>query len=420
MILVRGLSTTMNGVWALYITLFSLFEMVKQGLIRNATIRFLGLKEYAYRKNEVQSSALFINSIFSLIVICIIFGFSDWIALWLKAPGLAGLLLVSSANMLFLIPYNHCEILLQAQMRFESLFRGAFIRQAVFFAGLAIIYFFFPRSFTLVNVILVQVAGITLSTVYLLRKCSGAILKKFIYSAPLTYQFFHFGKYTFGTNLFSGLSRSFDHFITAVALGPLQGKDYVAYYNTVARINNMVDVPALAAADVLYPKNIEAQENEGIQKVKFYFEEVTGTVIAFVVPLSLVILLLPKLIINIIAGPEYYPAVVLLQLTIMFSMVRPVSYQFGSTLDAIGKPQINFIANSALMLVNLVLTYFFLVQFGGIGAAYATIIYNVLALTVMIFLLKKYIDLDAANIAKVAWRRYAQGWQWLKAAAGRA
>ncbi len=30
----------------------------------------------------------------------------------------------------------------------------------------------------------------------------------------------------------------------------------------------MVDVPSLAAADVLYPKNVEAIENDGIEKVK--------------------------------------------------------------------------------------------------------------------------------------------------------
>jgi O-antigen/teichoic acid export membrane protein len=65
----------------------------------------------------------------------------------------------------------------------------------------------------------------------------------------------------------------------------------------------MVDVPSLAAADVLYPKNVEALENEGMEKVKYYFEQVTGTIIAFIVPLSLIIFFFPKLIIYIIAGP---------------------------------------------------------------------------------------------------------------------
>jgi lipopolysaccharide exporter len=239
------------------------------------------------------------------------------------------------------------------------------------------------------------------------------MLRRFVFNSELTFNFFHFGKYTFGTNLFAGLSRSFDHFITASALGPVAGKNYVAYYNTVARINNMVDVPSLAAADVLYPKNVEALENEGTEKVKYYFEQVTGTIIAFIIPLSLFIFLFPKLIIYIIAGPEYYPAITILQLTILFSMVRPLSYQFGSTLDAIGHPQVNFLANTFLMLLNFFLTYLFLKLFGGIGAAYATIIYYVASLVTMIILLKKYINIDPKNIITIAVNRYKEMWKYL-------
>ena len=168
----------------------------------------------------------------------------------------------------------------------------------------------------------------------------------------------------------------------------------------------MVDVPSLAAADVLYPKNVEALESEGMEKVKYYFEQVTGTILAFIVPLSLIIFFFPKLIIHIVAGPEYYPAIVLLQLTILFSMVRPLSYQFGSTLDAIGKPAINFTVNVLLMTANLILTIIFLKLYGGIGAAYATIIYYSVSLIVMLLILKKYINIEAKNIVKYTFKRY--------------
>jgi len=168
----------------------------------------------------------------------------------------------------------------------------------------------------------------------------------------------------------------------------------------------MVDVPSLAAADVLYPKNVEALEKEGMEKVKYYFEQVTGTILAFIVPLSLFIFIFPKFIIYIVAGPEYYPAIVLLQLTILFSMVRPLSYQFGSTLDAIGKPAINFTVNVMLMIVNLILTILFLRMYGGIGAAYATIIYYSVSLVVMLIILKKYINIEAGNILRFSLKRY--------------
>jgi lipopolysaccharide exporter len=406
MILVRGFTTAMNGVWALYITLFSLFEAVKQGLLRNVTIKFLAQKEHQERNEAVQSSSIFINTIFSLIIISVIFSLDDQITLWLKAPALQKLLIASTANILLLIPFNHCEILLQSRFKFDTIFRSAFIRQGIFFAGLIILYFVLPKHFTLLNVLLLQIVALLAALLYILNQASSMLFSKFIYDAELSLKFFHFGKFTFGTNLFAGLSRSFDHFITAAVLGPADGKNFVAYYNTVARINNMVDVPSLAAADVLYPKNVEALENEGMEKVKYYFEQVTGTIIAFMVPLSVIIFFFPKFIIHVIAGPEYYPAIVLLQLTILFSMVRPLSYQFGSTLDAIGKPAINFTVNVLMMIINLVLTIIFLKLYGGIGAAYATIIYYSLSLIVMLLILKKYINIEASNIVKFSFKRY--------------
>jgi len=406
MILVRGFSTTTNGVWALYITLFSLFEASKQGLLRNVTIKFLARRDYIDRNEEVQSASIFINIVFSLAIVCSIFALSDQIALWLKAPSLDKLLVASSANILLLVPFNHCEILLQSRFQFDTLFRAAFIRQGFFFCGVVVLYFFAPIHFTLVNVLMIQIAALIIALVYMCFATSAFFPGKFVYDANLMLEFFHFGKYTFGTNLFAGVSRSFDHFVTAAILGPTVGKNFVAYYNTVARINNMVDVPSLAAADVLYPKNVEALENEGIDKVKYYFEQVTGTIIAFIVPVSLIIFLFPKQVIYVVAGPAYYPAAILLQVTILFSMVRPLSYQFGSTLDAIGKPSVNFIVNVLLMVLNLVLTIVMLRIYGGIGAAYATMIYYSISLLVMLVVLNKYIRINAVNIFRYAVARY--------------
>jgi lipopolysaccharide exporter len=414
MILVRGFSTETNGIWALYVTLYSLFEAVKQGLIRNASIRFLHVAEYADKRDAVQSSSLLINTIFSLLIIALVFLSGNMVARLLHAPALLPLLLTSTLIILLLIPFNHCEILLQSKFRFDVLFRAAFIRQGIFFAGLVVLYFFYFHFFTLINVLLLQVLALAVAVVYIIKSTFPVLIKKYTNEPGLTLKIFHFGKYTFGTNLFAGLSRSFDHFITAGTLNSPMGKDYIAYYNTVARINNMVDVPALAAADVLYPKNVEAHETVGIEKVKYYFEQIIGTILAFIIPLSLFIFVFPKLVIFVIAGPQYYPAVIILQLTILFSMVRPLSYQFGSTLDAIGKPHINFWANAGLMATNLLLTYTFIKLYGGIGAAYATMIYYSLSFFVMLFILKKYLRIELKNIIRYGLGRYKDFYNYIK------
>ena len=414
MILVRGFSTETNGVWALYVTIYSLFEGVKQGLLRNSSIKFLSVAEYAGKRNAVQSSSLVINIMFSVLVIALVFASGKLISKWLHAPALLPLLFISTLIIVLLIPFNHCEILLQSKFRFDVLFTSAFIRQGVFFAGLVILYFFYRAYFTLANVLLLQVLGLAVAVVYIVKRTSSNLIRKFTYERGLTKRLFHFGKYTFGTNLFAGLSRSFDHFITANTLNTPVGRDYVAYYNTVARINNMVDVPSLAAADVLYPKNVEAHEKAGMEKVKYYFEQIIGTILVFIIPLSLLIFIFPKPVIFVIAGPRYYPAIFILHLTILFSVVRPLSYQFGSTLDAIGKPHINFWANALLMVTNLLLTYMFIRTYGAIGAAYGSMVYYTLSFVVMLLILKKFIRIELRNILGYGLSRYRDLYNYVK------
>ncbi len=413
MILVRGFSTQLNGIWALYITLFSLFESAKQGLLRNATIKFLGMARYADKKAAVQSASFFLNVVFSFLAILAIAIAGGLVAQWLHAPSLFPLLLWSTLMICLLIPFSHCETILQSKFRFDVLFRCAFIRQGIFFCGLVVLFLFFRTSFTLLNVLFIQTAALSIALIYMLTQGAKEVTRKYVYDRELIGRLFHFGKYTFGTNLFSGLSRNFDHFITAGLLDPFQGKNYVAYYHTVGRINNMVDIPALAAADVLYPKNVETIEKEGIVKVKRHFEQMAGSLLAILLPVSLFIILFPRLILHIIAGPAYYSAAVILQLTILFSIVRPISYQFGSTLDAIGKPHINFRANLLLMGVNLGLTSLAIVLYGGIGAAYASMLTYTLSLLIMLYLLKKYVNVGMQNILAAAVARYREIFRYL-------
>lgn len=408
MMLVRafGKDKGSNEVWALYLTILTLFETIKQGLLRNPTIKFLNLPEYANKKFEVQSAAIVINVFFSMIAIVVLVPGGTFIASALNTPELLPLLWWSFLFVILLVPFNHFEVMLQANYQFQKIFWAYFVRQGLFFSGIAIMYIFFRSHFTPMNLLLLQIVALLTGTIILYYSVKPYLLKRFHYDLVIIRHMFHFGKYIFGTNLFSNVSRSFDHFVTANTLTPIEGKEYVSYYNAVTRINNMIDVPSLAASDVLFPKNVETLQTDGLGKVKYYFERMIGTILAVIVPISLFIFVFPKFIIHIIAGPEYYGAIPILQITILFSLVRPLSYQFGSTLDAIGKPQVNFWANCCFMLFNLGLNYLFLSKFRGIGAAYASVVNYSVSFVIMIFILKKYIHVELSKIYLYALQSY--------------
>jgi lipopolysaccharide exporter len=405
LMIVRGFSKETNGTWALYLAIFSAFEIAKQGLLRNATIKLLGNAEPA-KAPAYESASLLLNCAISIAAILFFVSFGNEIGNALKAEELHGLLYWGSINIILLIPFSHCEIILQSKLKFAEILIPNFIRQLLFVGGIAWLYFGLQQAFTLLNVLYIQLASIFIGTIAILFLSYRRVRFPARLTASALKDLFTFGKFTFGTNILATLSRSFDHIVVALLLPAAEGKIYVAYYHTISRINNLVDLPSLAAADVLYPKTVDDVAKDGPTEARNNLEKVTGALLALMLPLALFIFLFPSLIIYIIATEQYYPAVPLLQLTILFSIVRPISYQFGATLDAIGKPDINFKMNILLAASYLALMLIFVYSFGGDGAAYATIGHYVIVMFVIVLVAKKHIGYRVGQLPSEFSRSY--------------
>ena len=72
-------------------------------------------------------------------------------------------------------------------------------------------------------------------------------------------------------------------------------------------------------------------------------------------------------------------------------MIRPLTFLFGSVMDSIGKPQMNFYINLSLLITSFLIHTFFILQFGGIGAAYALPVQYAITMIVMYVTLRNTI-----------------------------
>jgi lipopolysaccharide exporter len=375
------------GIWALFLAIFSLIENVKQGLLRNPMIKFLSEPEYVNHRNKVQSASLLTSILFSILVICLLFFGGSMLANWLNTPELYPLLIYGIGIIVMLIPFNHFEVLLQAHFKFKAIFYGYLCRQGIFTLSIVILLIIDKSVLTLVNLVKLQIAGQFFGTGVLMFFAKGYFYRKFDTDKTTLSRMFHFGKYIFGTNVFAALGRSADQFISA----GLISADVVAYYNVVARINNVMDVPSVAIADVLFPKNVEAMVTSGTEKVRYYFERMVGSIISILAPISILIFIIPQVFIRLLAGTKYYAAIPILQIVILFSFLRPFSFQFGTTMDAIGKPRINFWVNLLTMCLNFGLMYLGLRYTGWLGAAYGAVVSGILSFMIMYSVLNKQI-----------------------------
>ncbi|HEV3222566.1 MAG TPA: polysaccharide biosynthesis C-terminal domain-containing protein, partial [Puia sp.] len=164
----------------------------------------------------------------------------------------------------------------------------------------------------------------------------------------------------------------------------------------------------IAIADVLFPKNVEAMATSGTDKVRYYFERMVGTIVSILVPISILIFLIPHLFIKILAGSKYYAAVPILQIVILFSFLRPFSYQFGTTMDAIGKPRVNFWVNLLSMSLSYIFMYLGLRYIGWLGAAYGTVVSAILSFLIMYSVLNKTIGVRLSETFKYVWFSYRE------------
>ncbi|HEX3767098.1 MAG TPA: oligosaccharide flippase family protein, partial [Puia sp.] len=398
------------GIWALFLTIFALIENTKQGLLRNPMIKFLSEPDYVNHRNKVQSSSLVINIVFSAVVIGLLFFGGSIFADWLNASELYPLFRTGILIIIVLIPFNHLEVLLQAHFKFKAIFYGYLCRQGIFMFSIIILLLYDKQILTLMNLVRLQIISQLFGTMILFYFARKYLYRSFETDKRTMLLMFNFGKYVFGTNVFSSLGKSADQFISA----RLISADIVAYYNIVARINNMMDVPSFAIADVLFPKNVEAMVTSGMDKVRYYFERMVGTILSILTPLSILIFLLPHFFIAILAGSKYYAAIPILQIVILFSILRPFSYQFGATMDAIGKPALNFWVNLLVMILNFGFMYIGLRYTGWLGAAYGADAAAIVSFIVMYVVLKKTVGVEIRETIKWIWKSYVEIFSLLK------
>ncbi len=413
MLLAKEVFPTANemGVWGVFLTILSQVETVKQGLLRNPMIKFMSEPEYSGDKNKVQSAALITNIGVSMLAILFIVVLGRPFCNWLNFPQLYPMILWGILLVILLIPFNHCEVLLQAHFQFKSIFFGYFLRQGVFLGGMLLLLVFFRNRLDLIMLVKLQIVALSCSSILLAFAARKFFFKGLVIDGQLLRKMLHFGKYIFGTNVFASLSRSADQFITA---NQIQSEAIVAYYNVVSRIYNLMDVPSMAVADVLFPKNVEAMSISGTDKVRYYFERMVGSIISILGPVSILIFLLPRLIIKIIAGNKYLLAVPILQTVILFSFLRPFAYQFGATMDAIGKPKINFWINLLNMSLNILFIFLGLYFFNWRGAAYGSVTGLVVGTVIMYFVLVKTIGVRWDEIIAYIFETYENVFKLIK------
>jgi O-antigen/teichoic acid export membrane protein len=185
-------------------------------------------------------------------------------------------------------------------------------------------------------------------------------------------ELFHYGKFTFGTNVSSMIVKNIDSWM----LGRMISAESVATFNPAIRVSNLVEVPADTLSFIYFPhlsKKISSAENDQVHTVKYFYEKAVATVMAVMIPIVVTTILFADEIVHVIAGRGFEETVPILKVTMLFGLLIPFNRFLGITLDAIGKAALNFKMVLAMAAMNALSNILFIQRMGTIGAAYGTL-----------------------------------------------
>ena len=124
----KALLKSEMGVWALFMTITAIIELIRQGLVKTSLIKFINHSREEDHK-YVLSAALFLNAFITTVTAIVMFFLTPYLAVLLKAPQLKEMLYLLQIGMLIMIPFSHFEWLMYGKVQFKGLFWTYIFRQ---------------------------------------------------------------------------------------------------------------------------------------------------------------------------------------------------------------------------------------------------------------------------------------------------
>lgn len=401
-LLIRILDIHSFGIWTLYITVCTLLELLKNGFIGNPLIKFAAeTKGIEYRK--VLDASFTLNVGISIIEIASLGIFAYTLPQLWDHPGLKELFFIYMLASVCLIFISHFTFIQQANLDFKGGFFTGLFRYCSLTVFLIYVYF------SKIDISLQHLAWMQVVSFFGAAMISIAFGWK--YGNPLgeiskmwVKKLFHFGKYTLGTNLTSNVLRNIDTWM----LGSFLGAPSVAIYNPAVRVANLFEVPTVALNTIVFPKILKEVQDKGKESVSYLFEKSVSILLAIMLPFVLLVIIFSSQVVWLVAGKGFEETAIVLQITMLYGLVLPFNRQVGITLDAIGKPGLNFFFVVITTVVNTIFNYFFIKTWGVKGAAFATLLAFLFAYVVNYFYFYKRYHISNFRIIKAVISTYFQ------------
>ncbi|MEM6963898.1 MAG: flippase [Bacteroidota bacterium] len=388
-LLTRNISKAEIGLWIQFLIVVAFIETGRSGLIQNGLLRYLNTSKKE-DLGKINTASLTLSALLSLgsVVILLILGpifsevydFSDFVPMF-YFYAITCFITVSFYQFIFIQ---------QANMDFRGIFWSNLINKGTLF--LYILYFFInDNPINILHLSYVLALGAFLGSIIGYIFCKPYLNFERSVSKYWINELFKFGKFTLGTNL----STMAYKFTDRTMLGTILNETAISIYEPAVRLTNLVDVPAFSIAAIVFPKSAQKSVNEATtpeeKKLisKELYEKSVGAILSLILPALVFFYIFADFAVVLLGGEAYADSAPILRLTIFFALFMPFAYQFGTMLDSIGKPKVNFLFVIVGLILNIILNFIFISSFQIRGAVYGTLLTYFIMFVFQMIMLKK-------------------------------
>lgn len=377
-LLVRMFSPTDFGIWVLFISVVNVMEALRTAFIYTPMIRFLNSSEPADEK-EIRNASFILNLMTAGVIIFILSILSQFTEIIWHSSELRSMFLINIVAVICYTWSSHYMFLQQAANQFKGTFFNTLTQKGLLFFFILLMWVS-EMEFSLTDLAIVLSGSYLLSAgvayLYSRKKVRRSLELRMVRVSQL----FHYGKYTFSTNI----GTLVDHGVNEWLLGGLTMPSQVAMYNTSVRLANIYEIPLGAGGSIFYPEMVRRTRQAGLQAAKTFFERTLGFFLLIILPLIVLMFILARPVILLVAGEAYLDAVPVLRIMVFLGVLVPFQRQFAVLMNAIGKAKFNFQIILVSTVIFSVFKWIIIRRYGLTGAAYAIVgSYAVLALVMM-------------------------------------
>lgn len=383
MLAAKNLSAESFAAWGMYQMLIALIDGIRQGFIHNGLTRFL-LQE-PKEEGAIVGSGILIHFAFIVLIYPFLLLLSGPLATFFEMPTLEILMPYSILSLLGLGSLQTFFNLLFAKNKSKTYFSVTATYLLVSSLGMGGLML--SNNVNMVSLILLQsgAAVLVLAWSFWEKNWIRIQLPNRFWVGSLL----QFGKHVAGTNGLSLLFQKADLLMIAYFLG----SEEVALFLVAGKVLQYVELPLTAISPWIYPRIATASRSN--QSIRLNLEYSRSILLLFVLllPGGLMVLLFTETCITWISSASYSEAVSLVTILVIASFAKPWGRVFGMSLDAAGKPDVNFQMLALSLVINVVLNATLIPLWGLLGAVVATGSSVVLTIAIGQIRLKNYLPI---------------------------